>query len=143
MNDSEEKRLFQESIENVRKTVNSELYSRQDIEDKIRILSSPKPSNGKELSRWHRTQQRFVTVQFQTSLILYLRGKNENANKRVVALENLYDAIRKVHIDQNHSGRTGFYKKNLVRAAWSDRKDLSAFRFSLQDMSTQEIEEVH
>ena len=72
-----------------------------------------------------------------------MRGKNENTNKRVVALENLYDAIRKVHIDQNHSGRTGFYKKNLVRAAWSDRKDLSAFRFSLQDMSTQEIEEVH
>ena len=43
-------------------------------------------------------------------------------------------AKKVVHIDQNHSGRTGFYKKNLVRAAWSDRKDLSAFRFSLQDM---------
>ena len=93
MNDSGEKGLFQESIENVRKNVNSELYSRQDIEDKIRILSSPKPICGKDLSRWHRTRQRYTTVQFQTSPILYLRGKNGTTNKRVVALEDLYDAI--------------------------------------------------
>ena len=37
MDNSEEKRLFQESIENARKNVNFELYSRQDIEDKIKI----------------------------------------------------------------------------------------------------------
>ena len=37
-----------------------------------------------------------------------MRGKNENTNKRVVALENFYDSIRKV---QNHSGRTGLYKR--------------------------------
>ena len=95
----------------MRKNINSVLYSRQDIEDKIRKLSSPKPSSRKELSRGHRTRQRYTTVQFQTSPILYLRGKNGTTNKRVVALEDLYDAIKKVHIDQNHSGRTGFYKR--------------------------------
>ena len=64
MDDTEEKRLFQETIENMRKNINSELYSRKDIEDKIRILSSPKPSSGKEISRSHRTQQRYITVQY-------------------------------------------------------------------------------
>ena len=110
MNDSE-KSLFQESIEKLRKNVNPELYSRQDIEDKRRILSSPKPICGKDLSRWHRTRQRYTTVQFQTSPTLYLRGMNGTTNKRVVALEDLYDAIKKVHIDQNHSGRPDLYKR--------------------------------
>ena len=107
----EGKLLFLDCISNIKKSTNSELYSRQDIEDKLRILSSPRPTSGKELSRWHRTQQRYTIVRYQTSSILYLRGKNNQPNKRVVAMEDMFDAIRKVHIDQNHCGRTGPYKR--------------------------------
>ena len=40
-----------------------------------------------------------------------LRGKGDLPNKRVIAIEDIYNTVKRVHMEQNHCCRTGLYTR--------------------------------
>ena len=96
-----------EAISQIPRNDQSELQTKESIDEKIHILASEKPSQGIDYSKWYRLDKKYILVKCQTSSILYLRGNGDVPNKRVVAILDIYDIAKKVHIDQDHPGRTG------------------------------------
>ena len=49
--------------------------------------------------------QRFKTVPYQTTKLLYLKkkeGTDHSRYKRILSIEEMYDSILRVHIEYNH-----------------------------------------
>ena len=105
---------FFKSIFDSPKNGRSDLFTRGDVEDKILLLSGVPPSKNDPLyNKWYRINKRYTIVTFQTSKLLYLRGKVSSPipiNRRVLPLEDMYNVIKKVHTDRGNPGRDGLYK---------------------------------
>ena len=63
---------------------------------------------------WQRLHQRFKIVPYQTTKLLYLKKKeneDNNRDKRILSIEEMYDTILRVHIEHNHVRRDGLHKR--------------------------------
>lgn len=68
--------IFLKAIFDIPKNDRSDLFTRDDVEEKIKLLSGAPPSKKDPLiyNKWYRINKRYTIVRFQTSKLLYLRG---------------------------------------------------------------------
>ena len=105
------KQSFIDTLLNLHTTNRSALYSSADITDKILFMSTPVPTNKVVRHRWQRLHLRYKIVSYDSSKYLYLRGRGENpTGKRVLAIEDLYEVLRRTHIEHNHVRKLGLHK---------------------------------
>ena len=105
------KQEFLESISSLAVTNRSELFSLVDIHDKITFMSEPILEHSSKL-RWQRLHARFKILPYQSWKVLYLRNKDAGMpDKRVLSIDELYDVLHKIHLEQNHVRRIGLYKR--------------------------------
>ena len=92
-----------EDINKLNLKYNSQIFTKQDINDKILSLRTPPLLKNTPIHyAWIRLNARFTIVQYQTSHILYLRAKDTGSNKRVIAVEDMYETLKRIHIEMNH-----------------------------------------
>ena len=110
---SNAKQIFIESLLKLPFSNRSELYTTLNISQKIDFMSTPIPNERSARIRWQRLHQRFKIVPYQSTRLLYLKMKGADCSqiKRVVAIEELYDIIKRIHIEHNHARREGLHKR--------------------------------
>ena len=108
----DQKNKFLQAVNQLQRADHTSIYTKQDIADKISILRAAKPTRqSNEYWKWNRANKRFIIVSYQTSKILFLRGKCNEVNRRVLPIEDIYETIERLHIELDHCGRTGLYKR--------------------------------
>ena len=89
----------------------SELFSSVDIHEKITFMSDPAPQEHSSKLRW-RLRMRFKILPYQSVKVLYLRNKDSSLpDKRVLSIDEMYDVLLRIHLEQNHVRRIGLYKR--------------------------------
>ena len=84
---------FLKSIRSLPTTNRSELFSSDDIVQKMNFMSGPKPTEHSSSLRWQRPYP------IRVLRVLYLKNKDSDlADKRVLYIEELFDAIQRIHL---------------------------------------------
>ena len=104
---------FNIELDSLTKDPSSEIFSSNDIDNKILCLNSRKPAGPKkETVKWQRVHDRFMLNSYQGSKILYLKSKGGKPARRVVSTDELFDTLERLHkIEADHTGRTRLYKR--------------------------------
>eukprot|EP00800_Vazella_pourtalesii_P011706 TRINITY_DN2821_c0_g1_i2.p1 TRINITY_DN2821_c0_g1~~TRINITY_DN2821_c0_g1_i2.p1 ORF type:complete len:470 (+),score=58.69 TRINITY_DN2821_c0_g1_i2:459-1868(+) len=108
------KQNFIDSLLKLPSSNRTEVYTSVEIEQKILFMSDPIPQDRSGRIRWQRLHQRFKIVPYQTTKLLYLKKKeneDNNRDKRILSIEEMYDTILRVHIEHNHVRRDGLHKR--------------------------------
>ena len=75
-------------------------------------MSDPEPQEHSSKLRWQRLRMRFKILPYQSVKVLYLRNKDSNMpDKRVLSIDEMYDVLLRIHLEQNHVRRIGLYKR--------------------------------
>ena len=62
--------------------------------------------------RWQRLNARFKILPYQSWKVLYLLSKDAGMpDKRLLSIDELYDVLHRIHLEQNHVRRIGLYKR--------------------------------
>ena len=103
---------FLEDINKLNLKYNSQVFTKQDISIKILSLRTPPLLKNTPIHyAWIRLDARFTIVEYQTSHILNLRAKDTGSIKRVIAVEDMYETLKRIDIELNHCGRDGLYSR--------------------------------
>ena len=75
-------------------------------------MSNPAPQEYSSKLRWQRLRMRFKTLPYQSVKFLYLRNKYSTMHdKRVLLIDEMYDVLLNINLEQNHVMRIGLYKR--------------------------------
>ena len=89
----------------------NQIFSRQDIMLKINSLLSERPSDPNDVEKWMRIQKNYKLITYQVTHILYRKEMGEIPAKRVVAMEEIFSNLDKLHqAEGKHFGRTKLFK---------------------------------
>ena len=106
------KQEFINHICSLQVTNRSELFSSVDIHEKITFMSDPAPQEHSSKLPWQRLRMRFKILPYQSVKVLYLRNKDSSMpDKRVLSIDEMYDVLLRIHLEQNHVRRIGLYKR--------------------------------
>ena len=108
------KQNFIESVLELPSSNRTEVYTNEEIEQKINCMYGPLPQDRAGRIRWQRLHQRFKIVTYQTTKLLYLKkkeGADYSRDKRILSIEEMYGTILRVHIEHNHVRRDGLHKR--------------------------------
>ena len=111
---------FNIELDSLTKDPSTEIFSSNDIDNKILCLNSRKPAGPKkETVRWQRVHDRFMLNSYHGSKILYLKGKGCKPARRVVSTDELFDTLERLHkIEADHTGRTRLYERASQEQGW-------------------------
>ena len=126
---------FFEVISRIPRSTQSELQTSQDIDEKINILTRGKPIQGKDYSKWYRLNKKYTLIECQTSRILYLRGNDDVPNKRVVAIEDIYEILKKLHVRSKSLWSNWAIQTSINGVSWNSSLPMPNLCQSLRNMS--------
>ena len=104
---------FTEKLDKVIALKNStcQIFSREDINKKISSLLVSRPIETNEIEKWAIIQKNYNLVSYQGTHILYRKEKGDLPAKRVIAIEEIFETLDKIHQSEGkHFGRTKLYK---------------------------------
>ena len=81
------KQIFINSLSNLPSSNRSELYTKEEIAQKIELISGPVPTDRAGRIRIQRLHLRFKLVPCQGARLLYLRKGEHSQDKRVLSIE--------------------------------------------------------
>ena len=75
-------------------------------------MSGPVPTNKPAKLRWQILHLRNKVLTYDSVKFLYLRRRedDDSSDKRVLAIEDIYDVLLRTHIEHNHVRKLGLYK---------------------------------
>ena len=75
-------------------------------------MSGPVPTNKSERLRWQRLHLKYKVLIYDCVKFLYLRRRegDYSSDKRVLAIEDIYDVLLCTHIEHNHVRKLGLHK---------------------------------
>ena len=76
------------------------------------FMSDPAPQEHSSKLRWQRLRMRFNILPYQSVKVLHLRNKDSSMpNKQVMSIDEMYDVLLRIHLDQNQVRRIDLYKR--------------------------------
>ena len=138
------KQKFIESLSKLPSSNCTEVYTNEEIEQRIQSMSGPLPQDRAGRIRWQRLRQRFKIVPYQTTKLLYLKkkeGADHSRDKRILSIEEMYDTMLRVHIEHNHVRRDGLHKR-LLEEYHGDRESVCSLLGKLRRVSSAKGKEI-